>query len=53
MPDKFIVSKNYNKSRFDKWFKEEIIKSDLLANLKNYFGEDIDEDKIIVIDHEE
>ena len=25
MPDKFIVSKNYNKSRFDKWFKEEII----------------------------
>ena len=25
MPDKFIVSKSYNKSRFDKWFKEEII----------------------------
>ena len=25
MPDKFIVSKNYNKSRFDKWFKEEVI----------------------------
>ena len=25
MPDKFIVSKNHNNSRFDKWFKEEII----------------------------
>ena len=25
MPDKFIVNKNYNKSRLDKWFKEEII----------------------------
>ena len=25
MPDKFIVSKNHNKSRFDKWFKQEII----------------------------
>ena len=25
MPDKFIVNKNYNKSRFDKWFKEEVI----------------------------
>ncbi len=25
MPDKFIVSKNYNNYRFDKWFKEEII----------------------------
>ena len=25
MPDKFIVNKNYNKSRFDKWFKDEII----------------------------
>ena len=34
-------------------FKKEIIDSDLLANLKNKFGEDIDEDKIMVIDHEE
>ena len=34
-------------------FKKEIINSDLLANLKNNFGEDIDEDKIMVIDHEE
>ena len=34
-------------------FKEEIIKSDLLANLKNNFGEDINEDKIIIVDHEE
>ena len=25
MPDKFIVNKIYNKSRFDKWFKEEVI----------------------------
>ncbi len=25
MPDKFIVSKNHNKSRFDKWFKQEVI----------------------------
>ena len=25
MPDKFIVTKNYNKSRLDKWFKEEVI----------------------------
>jgi len=25
MPDKFIVNKNYNNSRFDKWFKEEVI----------------------------
>ena len=25
MPDKFIINKSYNKSRFDKWFKEEII----------------------------
>ena len=25
MPDKFIVNKNYNNSRFDRWFKEEII----------------------------
>ena len=25
MPDKFIVSKNHNNSRFDKWFKQEII----------------------------
>ena len=25
MPDKFIINKNYNKSRFDKWFKQEII----------------------------
>ena len=34
-------------------FKKEIINSELLANLKNNYGEDIDEDKIIVIDHEE
>ena len=34
-------------------FKKEIINSDLVANLKNNFGEDIDEDKIMVIDHEE
>ena len=34
-------------------FKKEIINSDLLANLKNNFGEHIDEDKIMVIDHEE
>ena len=34
-------------------FKKEIINSDLLANLKNNFGEDIDEDKIMVVDHEE
>ena len=34
-------------------FKKEIVNSDLLANLKNNFGEDIDEDKIMVIDHEE
>ena len=25
MPDKFIVNKNFNNSRFDKWFKDEII----------------------------
>ena len=25
MPDKFTVNKIYNKSRFDKWFKEEVI----------------------------
>ena len=25
MPDKFNVNKSYNKSRFDKWFKEQII----------------------------
>ena len=25
MPDKFIINQNYNKSRFDKWFKQEII----------------------------
>tara|TARA_A100000164_G_scaffold329961_1_gene318069 strand:+ start:32 stop:934 length:903 start_codon:yes stop_codon:yes gene_type:complete len=25
MPDKFIINKSYNKSRLDKWFKEEII----------------------------
>ena len=25
MPDKFTINKNYNKSRFDKWFKEEVI----------------------------
>ncbi len=25
MPDKFIINKSYNKSRFDKWFKEEVI----------------------------
>ena len=25
MPDKFIVNKNYNNSRFDRWFKEEVI----------------------------
>ena len=25
MPDKFIVSKSYNKSRLDRWFKDEII----------------------------
>ncbi len=34
-------------------FKEEIIKSDLFVNLKNNFGENIDEDKIIIKDHEE
>ena len=34
-------------------FKKEIINSELLANLKNNYGEDIDADKIIVIDHEE
>ena len=34
-------------------FKKEIINSDLFTNLKNNFGEDIDEDKITVIDHEE
>ena len=34
-------------------FKKEIINSDLLANLKNNFGEHIDEDKIMVVDHEE
>ncbi len=25
MPDKFIINRSYNKSRFDKWFKEEVI----------------------------
>ena len=25
MPEKYIVSKSYDKSRFDRWFKEEII----------------------------
>ena len=25
MPDKFTVNKDYNNSRFDKWFKEEIL----------------------------
>ena len=34
-------------------FKKEIINSDLLANLKNNFGEDVDKDRITVIDHEE
>ena len=34
-------------------FKNEIINSDLFANLKNNFGENIDEDKIIIKDHEE
>ena len=34
-------------------FKKEIINSDLFINLKDNFGEDIDEDKITVIDHEE
>ena len=34
-------------------FKNEIITSDLFANLKNNFGENIDEDKIIIKDHEE
>ena len=34
-------------------FKNEIINSDLLANLKNNFGEDVDKDRITVIDHEE
>ena len=29
------------------------MQSDLLVNLKNDFGEEIDEDKITVIDHEE
>ena len=24
MPDKFIINKSYNKSRFDKWFKKVI-----------------------------
>ena len=34
-------------------FKNEIITRDLFANLKNNFGENIDEDKIIIKDHEE
>ena len=25
MPDKFIVNKDYNNSRFDRWFKEVIV----------------------------
>ena len=25
MPDKYVINKSYNKSRFDKWFKEEVI----------------------------
>ena len=25
MPDKFVVNKNFHKTRFDKWFKQEII----------------------------
>ena len=25
MPDKFIINKSYDKARFDKWFKEEVI----------------------------
>ena len=25
MPDKFIINQNYNKSRFDKWFKKNVI----------------------------
>ena len=25
MPDKFTVNKDYNNSRFDRWFKEEIL----------------------------
>ncbi len=25
MPDKFIVNKNYDNSRFDRWFKEEVL----------------------------
>ena len=25
MPEKFVINKSYNKSRFDKWFKEEVI----------------------------
>ncbi len=34
-------------------FKEEIISSDLLNKLKEDFGENIDESKITVTDHEE
>ena len=25
MPDKFIINQNFNKSRFDKWFKQQVI----------------------------
>ncbi|GIR17554.1 MAG: hypothetical protein CM15mP31_3020 [Gammaproteobacteria bacterium] len=58
-----IESTEKQKYPFFKWeqqrkkdiekFKKEIINSDLFVNLKNNFGEDIDEDKIMVIDHEE
>lgn len=34
-------------------FREEIVGSQLLTNLKEYFGENITEDKIIITDHEE
>ena len=34
-------------------FREEIVESQLLTNLKEYFGENITEDKIIITDHEE
>ena len=43
--------KNRNKDIQE--FRKEIISSELLMNLKENFGEEITEDKIIIIDHEE
>ena len=42
-----------NRDRDIQEFRKEIISSELLMNLKENFGEEITEDKITIIDHEE